>query len=101
MKLNPKDLEKIASLTLDHYDQRAEDLVVVGGVAGEGGRSEVEDHLARFYAVGFQRVHIADDDLCSLRIAPLRFSSKKDAQNVGAPKLQAAQWVQTGRTIDK
>jgi|BarGraNGADG00212_1021973.scaffolds.fasta_scaffold60192_1 hypothetical protein len=59
---------------------RVEDLVVVGGVAGEVGRSEVEDHLARFYAVGFQRVHIADDDLCSLLIAPLRFSSKKDAQ---------------------
>ena len=39
---------------------RVEDLVAVGGVAGEGGRSEVEDHLARFYAVGFQRVHIAD-----------------------------------------
>ena len=25
MKLNPQDLEKIASLTLDHYDQRAEE----------------------------------------------------------------------------
>jgi SAM-dependent methyltransferase len=25
MKLNPNDLEKIASLTLDHYDQRAEE----------------------------------------------------------------------------
>ena len=25
MKLNPQDLEKIASLTLDHYNKRAED----------------------------------------------------------------------------
>jgi hypothetical protein len=25
MKLNPLDLEKITSLTLDHYDQRAEE----------------------------------------------------------------------------
>ena len=25
MKLNPQDLEKVASLTLDHYDQRAEE----------------------------------------------------------------------------
>jgi len=25
MKLNPQDLEKIASLTLDHYNERAED----------------------------------------------------------------------------
>jgi len=25
MKLNPQELEKIASLTLDHYNERAED----------------------------------------------------------------------------
>ena len=25
MKLNPQDLEKIADLTLEHYNQRAED----------------------------------------------------------------------------
>ena len=25
LKLNPQDLEKIAALTLDHYNQRAED----------------------------------------------------------------------------
>ena len=25
MKLNPQDLEKIASLTLDHYNERAEE----------------------------------------------------------------------------